>query len=34
LILVLKNGIEYITNFTGAGNVGKLYSVIEELSTL
>jgi uncharacterized membrane protein YkvA (DUF1232 family) len=34
LILVLKNGIEYITNFTGARNVGKLYSVIEELSTL
>lgn len=34
LLLVLKNGIEYITDFTGARNVGKLYSVVEELSTL
>lgn len=33
LLLVLKNGIEYLTDFTGARNVGKLYSVVEELST-
>lgn len=34
LALVLKNGLEYITNFTGAKNVEKLYNVVEELSTL
>lgn len=34
LLLVLKNGIEYITDFTGARNVTKLYNVVEELSTL
>ena len=34
LLLVLKNGIEYLTDFTGARNVGKLYEVVEELSTL
>lgn len=33
-VLVLKNGLEYITNFTGAKNVEKLYNVVEELSTL
>lgn len=34
LVLVLKNGLEYVTNFTGAKNVEKLYNVLEELSTL
>lgn len=34
LVLVLKNGLEYVTNFTGAKNVEKLYNVVEELSTL
>jgi len=34
LLLVLKNGIEYLTDFTGARNVGMLYEVVEELSTL
>lgn len=31
IILVIKNLIEYITNFTGATNVEKLYSVIDEI---
>lgn len=34
LVLVLKNGLEYVTNFTGAKNVEKLYNLVEELSTL
>lgn len=34
LLIVLKNGIKYLTDFTGAGNVAKLYDVVEELSTL
>ena len=34
LVLVLKNGLEYVTNFTGTKNVEKLYNVVEELSTL
>ena len=34
LVLVLKNGLEYVTNFTGAKNVEKRYNVVEELSTL
>lgn len=34
LVLVLKNGLEYVTNFTGAKNVEKIYNVVEELSTL
>jgi len=34
LLMVLKNGIEYLTDFTGARNVQKLYEVVEELSTL
>lgn len=34
LLLVLKNGVEYLTNFTGAKNVEKLYLVVEELSAL
>jgi uncharacterized membrane protein YkvA (DUF1232 family) len=34
LLMVLKNGIEYLTDFTGARNVQKLYDVVDELSTL
>lgn len=34
LLLVLKSGVEYLVNFTGARNVEKLYAVVEELSTL
>lgn len=34
LLIVLKNGIEYLTDFTGARNVAKLYDIVEELSTL
>lgn len=34
LLIVLKNGIEYLVDFTGARNVGKLCEVVEELSTL
>lgn len=34
LILVLRSGLEYVTNFTGARNIEKIYSVVEELSTL
>lgn len=34
LIIVLKNGLDYVTNFTGAKNVDKIYNVVEELSTL
>lgn len=34
LLMVLKNGIEYLTDFTGARNVEKLYDVVEELSSL
>jgi len=34
LLLVLKNGIEYLVDFTGARNIGKLYEAVEELSKL
>lgn len=34
LIYVLKNGLNYLVNFTGAKNVEKLYNVVEELSGL
>lgn len=34
ILIVLKKGIEYLINFTGAQNVEALYSVVEELSTL
>ena len=34
LVVVLKSGLEYIINFTGAKNVEKLYSVIQELGHL
>lgn len=34
LVLVLQQGTEYLSNFTKAENVEKLYSVIEELATL
>lgn len=34
ILIVLKKGIEYLINFTGAQNVETLYSVVEELSTL
>ena len=33
-IIVIKNVLEYATNFTGAANVEKLYSVIDELVSL
>lgn len=33
IILVILNLIEYVTNFTGAKNVDKLYKVVEELVT-
>ncbi|MBW6408653.1 YkvA family protein [Clostridium weizhouense] len=34
ILLVLKGGLEYLINFTGAKNVEKLYQVINEMSTL
>lgn len=34
IILVMKNGLEYLTNFTAAKNVETLYNFVEELSTL
>lgn len=34
ILIVLKKAIEYLVNFTGAQNVGRLYSVVEELSEL
>lgn len=34
MILVLKNGLEYVSNFTGAKNVEKIYKIVEELSVL
>ncbi|MGL5414730.1 MAG: YkvA family protein [Clostridium sp.] len=34
LIVVLKNGLEYVINFTGAKNLEKIVRVIEELGTL
>lgn len=34
LLLVLKNAVEYISEFTGAKNIEKIYNVISELSTL
>lgn len=33
IILVMKNGLEYLTNFTAAKNVETLYNFVEELST-
>ena len=34
IIMVLKSIIEYVTNFTGAKNVEKIYSVVNELTSL
>lgn len=34
IIIVLKSIIEYVTNFTGAKNVEKIYSVVNELTSL
>lgn len=34
ILIVLRKGIDYLTNFTAAGNVEKLFSVVEELRTL
>lgn len=34
ILLILKKGIEYLTNFTNAANIEKLYSAVEELSSL
>ena len=34
IIIALKSIIEYVTNFTGARNVEKIYSVIDELASL
>jgi len=34
LLLVLKNGVEYLVDFTGARNVEKLCEVVKELSKL
>src|SRR5471030_334776 len=34
LLLVLKNGVEYLVNFTGARNVENLCDIVKELSTL
>jgi uncharacterized membrane protein YkvA (DUF1232 family) len=34
LLLVLKNGVEYLIDFTGAKNVEKLCEVVKELSAL
>lgn len=34
IIVALKSIIEYVTNFTGARNVEKIYSVINELTSL
>ena len=31
IILVVKNLIEYATNFTGAKNIDSLYRVVEEV---
>ena len=34
LLLVLKSGVEYLVDFTGAKNIEKLCGVVKELSTL
>lgn len=34
IIIVMKNVLEYLTNFTAAKNVEKIYEFVEELSTL
>ncbi|WP_460292688.1 YkvA family protein [Clostridium tertium] len=34
IVLVIKNIIEYITNFTGARNVEKVYNFVEEVMSL
>jgi len=34
LLLVLKNGVEYLVDFTGARNVENLCEIVKELSTL
>lgn len=34
LLVVLKEGLDYVINFTGAKNLEKIFSVIEELQTL
>ena len=32
ILIVLKKGIDYLINFTGAKNVEKIFSVVEELA--
>lgn len=34
LLIVLKEGLDYVINFTGAKNLEKIFSVVEELKTL
>ena len=34
IVLVIKNIIEYVTNFTGASNVEKVYNFVEEVMSL
>lgn len=34
LFIALKNGLDYLIDYTGAKNIEKLYTVIKELSTL
>lgn len=34
IVLVIKNIIEYVINFTGARNVGKVYDFVEEVMSL
>ena len=34
IVLVIKNIIEYVTNFTGARNVEKVYNFVEEVMSL
>lgn len=34
LLLVLKSGIDYISGFTGADNIERIYNIVEQLSTL
>lgn len=34
ILIVMKKGIDYLINFTGAKNVEKIFSVVEELSVL
>ena len=34
IVLVIKNIIEYVVNFTGAKNVEKIYNFVEEVMSL